>query len=142
MGSTGRPMRSLPGSRTCTRLRALAATYGFQLEDMQTGGCSDGNFTASYEPTLDGLGVDGQGSSHSERLVISTIPQRALLLERLMQALSRLSILSGYIRHCHPQTHDRADGAGDGKLEHRYLHACESQRPWSARLVRNSDGHR
>ena len=70
--------------------RGLAATYGFQLDDVQTGGCSDGNFTASYAPTLDGLGVDGQGSSHShsERLVVSTIPHRALLLERLMQTLS------------------------------------------------------
>jgi glutamate carboxypeptidase len=70
--------------------RGLAAEYGFELGDVQTGGCSDGNFTASYAPTLDGLGVDGQGSSHShsERLVISTIPHRALLLERLMEKLS------------------------------------------------------
>ncbi|MCO5093137.1 M20 family metallopeptidase [Bosea sp. (in: a-proteobacteria)] len=85
------PYEKLPGiAALYETARELASGYGFELGDVQTGGCSDGNFTASHAPTLDGLGVDGQGSSHShsERLVVSTIPHRALLLERLMATLS------------------------------------------------------
>jgi glutamate carboxypeptidase len=72
------------------KARTLAAEFGFDLQDARTGGCSDGNFTARFAPTLDALGVDGQGSSHShaERLLIPTIPERALLLQRLMQRLN------------------------------------------------------
>lgn len=68
---------------------ALAADFGFELGEVMAKGCSDGNFTAFYAPTLDGLGVDGQGSthSHSERILTTTVPQRALLLQRLMETL-------------------------------------------------------
>lgn len=71
------------------RARALAAEFGLDLQDTKTGGNSDGNLTARFAPTLDGLGVDGMGSSHShhERLRISTIASRACLLLRLMQTL-------------------------------------------------------
>lgn len=72
------------------RARKLAADIGLDLQDVHTGGGSDGNFTAAFAPTLDGLGVDGMGSSHShrERLRISTLVQRATLLMRLMQTLA------------------------------------------------------
>lgn len=85
------PYEKLEGiSQLFETARGLAADYGFELGDVRTGGCSDGNFTAEHAPTLDGLGVDGQGSSHThnERTLISTIPHRALLLQRLMETLS------------------------------------------------------
>lgn len=68
---------------------ALAAEYDFELNDVRTSGCSDGNFTSVFAPTLDGLGVDGLGSthSHSERILTTTVPQRALLFQRLMETL-------------------------------------------------------
>jgi len=68
--------------------RALAAEIGFDLADTATGGGSDGNFTAPYTATLDGLGVDGQGAhTHYEQIYISSIEPRARLLHRLYQTL-------------------------------------------------------
>jgi glutamate carboxypeptidase len=68
--------------------RGLAAEIGFELEDVTTGGCSDGNFTAPIAPTLDGLGVDGQGGhSDHEQLYISSLEPRAELLYRLLATL-------------------------------------------------------
>ena len=68
--------------------RNLAAEIGFDLIDLKTGGGSDGNFTASYAPTLDGMGVDGDGAhTHEERLYISSIMPRTKLLMRLMETL-------------------------------------------------------
>lgn len=69
--------------------RALAAEIGFALEDLKTGGGSDGNFTAAIAPTLDGLGVDGDGGhTLDERLYISSIVPRCRLLMRLMETLA------------------------------------------------------
>ena len=68
--------------------RALAAEIGFDLVDLKTGGGSDGNFTAAHAPTLDGMGVDGDGGhTHEERLYISSVIPRTRLLMRLMQTL-------------------------------------------------------
>jgi glutamate carboxypeptidase len=68
--------------------KALAAEIGFVLEDLKTGGGSDGNYTAAYAPTLDGLGVDGDGGhTLEERLYISSILPRTRLLMRLMETL-------------------------------------------------------
>jgi glutamate carboxypeptidase len=68
--------------------RKLAADIGFDLQDLKTGGGSDGNFTAAIAPTLDGLGVDGN-SAHTlqERLFVSSLVPRATLLLRLMETL-------------------------------------------------------
>ena len=69
--------------------RRLAAEIGFDLQDLKTGGGSDGNFTASIAPTLDGLGVDGDGGhTLDERLYVSSIEPRLRLLMRLMETLS------------------------------------------------------
>jgi glutamate carboxypeptidase len=67
--------------------RGLAAEIGFELKDEVVGGGSDGNFTAAMGvPTLDGLGVDGDGAHAAhEHIVLSDIPRRAALLTRLMQ---------------------------------------------------------
>ncbi|HEV7880984.1 M20 family metallopeptidase [Bradyrhizobium sp.] len=68
--------------------KALAAEIGFELADTFTGGGSDGNFTAPFTATLDGLGVDGQGAhTHTEQIYISSIEPRARLLHRLYQTL-------------------------------------------------------
>lgn len=69
--------------------RTLAADIGFDLVDLKTGGGSDGNFTAALAPTLDGLGVDGDGGhTHEERLYISSVLPRTRLLMRLMETLA------------------------------------------------------
>jgi len=69
--------------------RGLAREIGFDLQDLKTGGGSDGNFTAHITPTLDGLGVDGKGGhTHYEQMYISSIEPRARLLHRLFETLS------------------------------------------------------
>ncbi|MFN3260167.1 MAG: M20 family metallopeptidase [Pikeienuella sp.] len=68
--------------------RGLAAEIGFELHDTFTGGGSDGNFTASIAPTLDGLGVDGAGAhTMEEHLLVSSLVPRMLLLRRLFETL-------------------------------------------------------
>ncbi len=69
--------------------RRIAAGIGFDLQDLKTGGGSDGNFTAALAPTLDGLGVDGAGAhSDEERLYVSSLVPRAKLLLGLFEELS------------------------------------------------------
>jgi glutamate carboxypeptidase len=68
--------------------RALSAQIGFELIGIATGGGSDGNFTAPFAPTLDGLGVDGSGAhTDAERIDIRTIAPRAELLRQLIATL-------------------------------------------------------
>jgi len=68
--------------------KQLAAGIGFDLQDLATGGGSDGNFTASIAPTLDGLGVDGQGAhTDHEQLYVSSLVPRAKLLLGLYETL-------------------------------------------------------
>lgn len=76
------------GAALYEHARTLAAEIGFELIDTFTGGGSDGNFTAPYTGTLDGLGVDGQGAhTHYEQMYISSIVPRTRLLHRLYQTL-------------------------------------------------------
>jgi glutamate carboxypeptidase len=76
------------GAALYEHAKTLAAEIGFELIDTFTGGGSDGNFTAPYTATLDGLGVDGQGAhTHFEQMYISSIVPRARLLHRLYQTL-------------------------------------------------------
>jgi glutamate carboxypeptidase len=76
------------GAALFEHAKTLAAELGFELDDMFTGGGSDGNFTAAHTATLDGLGVDGKGAhTHYEQLYISSIEPRARLLYRLFQTL-------------------------------------------------------
>jgi glutamate carboxypeptidase len=68
--------------------RGLAARIGFALEDVHTGGGSDGNFLADRLPVLDGLGVDGAGAhTLEEHLLISSLVPRMRLLHDLMATL-------------------------------------------------------
>jgi glutamate carboxypeptidase len=76
------------GAALYEHAKTLATEIGFDLVDTFTGGGSDGNFTAPFTATLDGLGVDGQGAhTHTEQLYISSIEPRARLLYRLYQTL-------------------------------------------------------
>jgi glutamate carboxypeptidase len=54
-----------------------------------TGGGSDGNFTAALGvPTLDGLGIDGEGAhTEWEHAYISSIVPRAKLMQGLLETL-------------------------------------------------------
>jgi glutamate carboxypeptidase len=77
-------------ARLFEHARGLATGIGFDLQDLKTGGGSDGNFTAAMGvPTLDGLGADGKGG-HTlyEQIYISSLVPRATLLLRLMETLS------------------------------------------------------
>ena len=64
------------------------AEIGIDLGDVSTGGGSDGNFTAPFVPTLDGLGVEGKGAhTDHEQMLVSSLAPRAMLLYRLMRTL-------------------------------------------------------
>ena len=70
--------------------RKLAADAGLpDLADTYTGGGSDGNFTAPFVPTLDGLGVDGDGAhTLHEHLLVSCLEPRMKLHLALMRSLN------------------------------------------------------
>jgi glutamate carboxypeptidase len=89
-GELNRPPyeKSNAGAALFEHARGLAQEIGFDLVDTFTGGGSDGNFTAPFTATLDGLGVDGKGAhTHYEQMYISSIEPRTRLLYRLYQTL-------------------------------------------------------
>jgi glutamate carboxypeptidase len=67
----------------------LAREIGVELEESQTGGGSDGNFTAALGvPTLDGLGAVGEGAhAPNESILISRMADRTALIAKLIAAL-------------------------------------------------------
>ena len=70
--------------------QAVARGIGFELQHTEmTGGGSDGNFTAALGvPTLDGLGIDGDGAHTGwEYALVSSIEPRARLMRRLLETL-------------------------------------------------------
>jgi glutamate carboxypeptidase len=73
------------------RAQTWAAEAGFVLEDApMTGGGSDANFTAALGiPTLDGLGVDGDGAhSLREYVLVSTLVPRLAFWNLLLKNLN------------------------------------------------------
>jgi glutamate carboxypeptidase len=68
------------------KAKELGARLGLLLGETSTGGGSDGNFTAALgKPTVDGLGVVGEGPhSVDEYALIESVPQRAALLSLLL----------------------------------------------------------
>lgn len=87
-----RPMEKSPAAaRLATHARALAAALGFDLDDVATGGASDGNTTSGMGvPTLDGLGpIGGMDHSPAEYVEVASIVPRTVLLAALMVAISR-----------------------------------------------------
>jgi len=70
--------------------QAVARGIGFDLQHTEmAGGGSDGNFTAALGvPTLDGLGIDGDGAhTEWEHGLISSIEPRTLLMRGLLETL-------------------------------------------------------
>jgi glutamate carboxypeptidase len=89
-GGMNRPAyEKLPGiAALFEHAKGLAAEIGFELQDLKTGGGSDGNFTADIAPTLDGLGVDGKGGHTGyEQLYVASLVPRARLMRRLLETL-------------------------------------------------------
>jgi glutamate carboxypeptidase len=82
------PMERTRGTvRLFREARAMAAELGFALEEVATGGASDGNFTSALGiPTLDGMGAVGKGAhaSHESILIEELAPRTALLACLLM----------------------------------------------------------
>jgi glutamate carboxypeptidase len=69
------------------KAEALAAEMGFQITEAGSGGGSDGNFTAALGvPTLDGMGVVGDGGhAIHEHVIITSLPERAALLAAMIR---------------------------------------------------------
>jgi len=67
----------------------LGREMGVELEESQTGGGSDGNFTAALGvPTLDGLGAVGEGAhAANESILADRMVDRAALIAKLLAAL-------------------------------------------------------
>ena len=89
-GELNRPPyeKSNAGTALFEHAKKLAAEIGFELHDSYSGGGSDGNFTAPFAATLDGLGVDGEGAhTYYEQIYISSIEPRTRLLHQLYQTL-------------------------------------------------------
>ncbi len=87
-GGINRPpmVRDAQMVKTFAKTRRIASQHGLDLAEASTGGASDGNFTAALGiPTLDGMGVDGDGG-HAvyEHVVIPSLSSRTILLAALL----------------------------------------------------------
>jgi glutamate carboxypeptidase len=81
--------RSAHVARLYDRARAIARELGQDLSEGDTGGGSDGNFTAALGvPTLDGLGAIGDGAhALHEHVLIDALPDRAALVAGLIGSI-------------------------------------------------------
>ena len=91
-GISNPPMEKTEATARLVELAKRAAReLGFEIEDVATGGGSDGNYTASLGvPTLDGLGPIG-GKSHNaveEYMDANSIVPRTALLAKLIVAIA------------------------------------------------------
>lgn len=84
------PMERSPGTAALfRRAKGLARELGFTLTEAASGGGSDGNFTAALGvPTLDGMGVVGEGAhaAHESLLRRHLAPRTALLAAMVASA--------------------------------------------------------
>ncbi len=90
-GGVNRPPleRSVTGS-LFEQAKAIGQTLGLDLQEGGTGGGSDGNLTGALGvPTLDGLGIPGEGAhADHEHIEVDKIGERAGLLTALLMELS------------------------------------------------------
>ena len=92
-GGISRPAyeRSEGNVRLLRKAQQIASQLGLALQEApQTGGGSDGNFTAALGiPTLDGLGADGAGAhTLHEYANLATFDKRSQLISGLLRELS------------------------------------------------------
>jgi glutamate carboxypeptidase len=89
-GALNRPpmVRSEAIARLFSIAEDVARTLDMSIEESETGGGSDGNFTAALGiPTLDGLGAVGEGAhAATESVIIGTFSDRISLLAGLVVA--------------------------------------------------------
>ena len=79
-----------PVAELFAKAQSVAKGIGLDLADCpMTGGGSDGNFTAGIGiPTLDGLGIDGDGAhTLREYALLSSIAPRQALMKGLLEAI-------------------------------------------------------
>ena len=84
------PMIKGPKSEALfAKAREIGRDLGLDLKEGETGGGSDGSFSAALGvPTLDGLGVDGDGAhAVHEHIELDVLPVRVALLARLVERL-------------------------------------------------------
>lgn len=84
------PLPESISSELFARASRIASELGLApLQGTRVGGGSDGNITAALGvPTLDGLGAVGAGAhAEGEHIVVSTMPERAALVARLLEDL-------------------------------------------------------
>ena len=68
------------------KAKSIAASYDYEIDEIQVGGASDGNFVAALGvPVLDGLGIAGNGAHRlDEHILVSDIANRATLVTLLL----------------------------------------------------------
>lgn len=90
-GGINRPpmVRNEESVKLFKRARKIGKSLGLDIKEASVGGVSDGNFTASFGiPTLDGLGVVGEGiHAKNEHIIISQLPIRAALFCKLLLSI-------------------------------------------------------
>lgn len=67
-----------------------AEELGFEVEEAEVGGASDGNFTSLHTPTLDGMGLVGDGihAEHEHILKDQIVERFALLTNTLLEVVN------------------------------------------------------
>jgi glutamate carboxypeptidase len=92
------PLERGPHVRAVYRqAKAVAAELGMRLREVTTGGASEAAFAAALGvPTLDGLGVDGDGAhAEHEHVRIASLPERAALAAGLIRRLIEPTMSAG-----------------------------------------------
>lgn len=85
------PMEKNEGTKALLkRIQDVAKEINLSITDVATGGSGDGSFTSALGvPTIDGLGpVGGLAHSKDEYLEINSLPERTLLLAKLLLNLT------------------------------------------------------
>jgi glutamate carboxypeptidase len=73
--------RKASNERLFELVREAARTVGFEAREVVSGGGSDGNHTGQIAPTIDGMGVRGDGAhTEHEFAVLASLPERAQTL--------------------------------------------------------------
>jgi glutamate carboxypeptidase len=68
-------------------VKEAAAKVGFEARDIVSGGGSDGNHTGQIAPTIDGMGIGGDGAhTEHEFAIVDTLSERAAVLALFLHA--------------------------------------------------------